>query len=71
MEYLNKLVSRVGKEKKNSRTVGPLIRSSQHGLDDSNSNDLTETPAEIDVCGQVATQCNGAYFRCVGNSDCS
>ena len=40
--------------------VCPLIGSSQHRLDDSDADHLTEAPTEVDVGRQVATKGDGA-----------
>ena len=48
-------------------TVGPLIVTTQHGLDDSNADELTQTPTEVDISGEMPTQGHGADLRRVGD----
>jgi hypothetical protein len=36
--------------------------SAGHGLDDSNGNELSKTPAEVDVSGKVSSKSDGADF---------
>ena len=41
--------------------VCPLICSMQHRPNDTNSDELTQAPHHIDICGQVSSKCNRAY----------
>jgi hypothetical protein len=50
-------------------SVGPLIVTIQHGVDNSNTNLLTDSPAEVDVGGEVTTEGNGADLGCIGDGD--
>lgn len=50
-------------------TVGPLVVALQHGKDDANANLLAETPAEVDIGGEVASQRNGADFGGISYGD--
>lgn len=48
----------------------PLIVTGKHRLDHTNTDELTETPADVDVGSQVTTQGNGDDFRGVGDGEC-
>ena len=50
--------------------VTPLIISRKHRSNNSNSNDLSQTPAEIDICRQVSTKSNRAHLGSVSNRKC-
>jgi hypothetical protein len=43
-------------------TVGPLILSAGHSLDDSNGNELSKSPAEVDVGGKISSESYRADF---------
>lgn len=47
---------------------GEVVSAAELGLDNSDTDDLTETPAEVDVGGEVLTECHGHDFRGVGDS---
>lgn len=51
-------------------SVRPLVVPFQHRHDNTDSNFLTDTPAEIDVCCEVATHGDGADFRGICNGEC-
>jgi hypothetical protein len=45
--------------------VGPLVRSLLDSEQDAGGDELSDDPAQVDVCGEVASQSGGAYFRSV------
>lgn len=49
--------------------VRPLVVALQHGEDDSDANLLAETPAEVDVGGEVASEGDGTDFGGVGDGE--
>lgn len=55
------------------KTVGdavcPLVVALQHGEDDSDTDFLAKTPAEVDVGGEVASQGDGTDFGGVGDGE--
>jgi len=55
--------------KRSTYSIRPLVFPWQHRLDDPNTDDLTKTPAEIDVGGQVTAKSNGANFGGVCDSE--
>jgi hypothetical protein len=51
------------KNERSAYSICPLICSWQHRFNNSNANNLTKTPAEIDIGGEVSTKSNGTDFR--------
>lgn len=49
--------------------VSPLVGSIQHIVDNNNTEELPQTPAEIDICGKVTTESDRADLGGVSNGD--
>jgi len=50
-------------------SVSPLIGPSKHALDDTNSEQLAPSPAEVEVSGNITPQSNWAYFSSIRDGD--
>lgn len=50
-------------------SVSPLVLAVQHGVDDSDTNLLADSPAEVDIGGEVTTEGDGADLGGVGDGD--
>lgn len=62
----NDILDRMCKGKLNLR---PLIGSPKLGLNDADTDDLTQAPAEVDVGGEMATKSNRTDFGGIGDGD--
>lgn len=49
--------------------IRPFIVALQHGVNYANADFLSQTPAEVDVGGEVTAESNGTNFRSVGDSE--
>lgn len=49
--------------------IRPFIIALQHGVNYANADFLTQTPAEVDISGEVTAESNGTDFRSVGDGE--
>jgi hypothetical protein len=47
--------------------IGPLVSSTKHTSDNSNANQLAQSPAEVDISSKIPSQCHWAHLTCVSN----
>jgi hypothetical protein len=51
------------------QSIGPLVGTLKHGLDNTDSDELSPTPAEVAICCEIATKRHGADFGSVRDGD--